>query len=482
MISDAKHRRFEQLEHRRFEQPPDRRAGETARRGAGETRRRERLRFYVVLAALAGFNLWHGHAMGLGHDEAYYWVYSRFLDWGYFDHPPAVAAMVALGYSLLGGELGVRLAFIAMQLGAIILMWRMTDRRDALLFWVIVLSLPLFQVGGTMALPDMPLIFFAILFLLAFKRYMERDGLTRTIALSAAAALMLYSKYHGILVIAFTLAAAPGLMKRRTFWAGALLAVLLFLPHLVWQAQHDFVSVRFQLSRPPDWLDPGLIGEYLAGQIGAAGLFSGLILLYLVISRRSADRFERVLKFNCLGILGFFLIMSLKGKVEANWTQVAFIPLAVLGHRHLQRTGGLRRWAIALALLPIVLIFAVKLVFVFPPAESRALRRAYEFHDWEEITLKIERYAGGLPVVATTYPHASSISFYSGEIVPALNLGSRDNQFTIWNFEKELLDREVCFVNGAEIPGAYRIDTRQGDRLYLLRGMTVGEIKDRFGE
>jgi hypothetical protein len=22
-------------------------------------------------------------------DEAYYWVYSKFLDWGYFDHPPS---------------------------------------------------------------------------------------------------------------------------------------------------------------------------------------------------------------------------------------------------------------------------------------------------------------------------------------------------------------------------------------------------------
>ena len=26
-------------------------------------------------------------------DEAYYWVYSKFLDWGYFDHPPMVAVL-----------------------------------------------------------------------------------------------------------------------------------------------------------------------------------------------------------------------------------------------------------------------------------------------------------------------------------------------------------------------------------------------------
>jgi 4-amino-4-deoxy-L-arabinose transferase-like glycosyltransferase len=443
---------------------------------------REQMRFYLILAALAVFNVWHSHAMGLCHDEAYYWLYSKFLAWGYFDHPPMVAAAIALGRSLMGGELGVRLIFLVMELGAIVLTWRMTNRRDALLFWAIVLSLPLLQVGGTLALPDMPLIFFATLFLLIVRRYIERDGIFPAIALAVSAALMLYSKYHGILVIGFTLAAAPGLMRRKTFWMAAGLTVLLFVPHIVWQARNDFISVRFQLSRAPDWLNTGLILEYLAGQVGSAGLFSGLILLYVLIFKfRSADTFERVLKLNAAGILAFFLVMSLKGKVEANWTQVAFIPLAVIGHACLQQAPRLRKWTMRLALLPIVLIFAVRLVFVFPPENSRALRRAYEFHDWPEITLKVTRYAGDLPIVARTYPHAASLSFYSGSIVPAINLGSRDNQFTLWKLERGILDRPVCYVSGRQIPGAYKIETRQGDRLYLIRGMNISEIRRRFG-
>ena len=44
-------------------------------------------------------------------DEAYYWVYSKFLDWGYFDHPPMVALLIKLGYSIFQNELGVRLLF-----------------------------------------------------------------------------------------------------------------------------------------------------------------------------------------------------------------------------------------------------------------------------------------------------------------------------------------------------------------------------------
>jgi hypothetical protein len=328
----------------------------------------------------------------------------------------------------------------------------------------------------------MPLIFFATLFLLIIRRYLEHDHLILALALGLSAVLMLYSKYHGILVIGFTLAAAPGLMKRKSFWVGAALTVLLFVPHLVWQVQHDFPSVRFQLSRPPDWFNADLILEYIVGQVGSAGLFSGLILLYVLAFKfRPADTFGRVLKFNSAGILVFFLAMSLKGKVEANWTQVAFIPLAIIGHGYLQHTRRLRKWTMGLALISIALIIAVRLIFVFPPADSHALRRAYEFHDWRDITLKVTRYAGDLPVVASTYPHAASLSFYSGRIVPAINLGSRDNQFTLWKLERDILDREVCFVYGSEIPGAYMIETRQGDRLYLIRGMTIAEIIQRFG-
>ena len=42
-------------------------------------------------------------------DEAYYWVYSKYLDYGYFDHPPMIAVLVKMGYAIFPNELGVRL-------------------------------------------------------------------------------------------------------------------------------------------------------------------------------------------------------------------------------------------------------------------------------------------------------------------------------------------------------------------------------------
>lgn len=438
-------------------------------------------RFYLILVILLGLNLWQAYKMGLCHDEAYYWVFSRFLDWGYFDHPPMVAAGIAAGYWLIPNELGVRLLFVIMQVVAIACMWKLTNRRDASLFWILILSFPLLQVGGILALPDMPLFFFATLFLVAVKRYIVKDDWVSIAAMSVCASLMLYSKYHGVLVILLTMIAAPALLRRKTFWIIVVSTVVLLLPHILWQVDHDLVSVRFQLSREPDWFRPGLILEYVIGQIGSAGILSGIILLYLVIFRaRSKEAFERVLRLNCVGLLAFFLIMSLKGKVEANWTLVAYSPLAILGHKFLQQQRRLRKWVMWLALIPIVGSFAVKAIFVFPPEESTLLRRAYEFSDWRQITGEVEDFAEGLPIAAGTYPHAASLSFYSGQPVPALNIRSRENQFSLLRLEEGLGESQVCFVSNFPIPDATMMSLRQGDRIYLLKGLTVAEIESRF--
>ena len=46
--------------------------------------------------------------MELTSDEGYYWFYSQRLQWGYYDHPPLIAALIKAGCSLFPGELGVR--------------------------------------------------------------------------------------------------------------------------------------------------------------------------------------------------------------------------------------------------------------------------------------------------------------------------------------------------------------------------------------
>jgi hypothetical protein len=436
---------------------------------------------YIVLAALLCINLVQGFFMGLAHDEAYYWVFSKYPDWGYFDHPPLTAPVVGAGYWLIPNELGVRFFFLIMLAVSLLWMWRMTNRKDGALFLTLVLSFALFQIVAILATPDTPLLFFATLFFLVMKKFLERDDLLSVLLLALSMAFMLYSKYHGVLVILFTILAVPALLKKNSFYMATALGVLLFLPHIIWQVRHGFITIAFQLGRASDWCNPDYIVDYVVGQIAAAGVFSGLILYYLLFLRfRSGSAFERIMKFNCIGTLAFFLLASLKGRVEANWTVVAYVPLGIIGHKYLQTRPRLRKMTMVLALLPIGILIALRALMTAPPDNLWGLRRAYEFSDWPGLTEEIEEFAGGLPIAANLYQHAASISFYSGVVTTSLNISSRANQFTLLRLEDRLLDCKICFVSSFEIQGSTRIELRQGGAIYLTNDFTVWELRSRF--
>ena len=54
--------------------------------------------FWLIVQSIVAFNA------ELFHDEAYYWMYSKYPDWGYFDHPPLVAMLIKIGNFInLGG-------------------------------------------------------------------------------------------------------------------------------------------------------------------------------------------------------------------------------------------------------------------------------------------------------------------------------------------------------------------------------------------
>src|SRR3982751_1833320 len=72
-------------------------------------------------------------------DEAYYWLYSRFLDWGYFDHPPMVALFIKAGYSIFQNEFGTRILTILSNSVCLFLMWLVVKQYRVKAKWFILL-------------------------------------------------------------------------------------------------------------------------------------------------------------------------------------------------------------------------------------------------------------------------------------------------------------------------------------------------------
>src|ERR1700730_8069426 len=151
---------------------------------------------------------------GLFDDEAYYWVYSRFLDWGYFDHPPMIALLIKIGYAIFPNELGVRLLVAILSTASLWLIEKLLNEKNDKLFYGIALSMAVLQLGGIIAVPDIPLLFFTTLFFIVYKRFVANPNLLNCIWTGFCIALLFYSKYHGFLVVVFTLASNPRLLLR----------------------------------------------------------------------------------------------------------------------------------------------------------------------------------------------------------------------------------------------------------------------------
>src|SRR5688572_17802734 len=96
----------------------------------------------------------------LYNDEAYYWAYSRFIQWGYFDHPPMIALMIRAGYELVPNELGVRLFSVILITLTIGILFRLSKVENQKLFALLIFSIFPFHLFGFTSMPDSPLLFF----------------------------------------------------------------------------------------------------------------------------------------------------------------------------------------------------------------------------------------------------------------------------------------------------------------------------------
>ena len=159
----------------------------------------------LFFAAWLLINLIQAYTTELFDDEAYYWVYSRFPALGYFDHPPMIAILIKTGYSIFQNEFGVRLLVVLLNTASILIVYQLIHDRDNKLFYAIAGSVAIAQVGGILAVPDVPLLFFVSLFFYLYQRFLLKMDVWNSILLGICIALMLYTKYHGILIVLLTL-------------------------------------------------------------------------------------------------------------------------------------------------------------------------------------------------------------------------------------------------------------------------------------
>jgi len=414
-------------------------------------------------------NLLQAGTTELFDDEAYYWVYSKFLAWGYFDHPPMIALLVKGGYFLFHNELGVRLFVTVLSTATLIIIYDLLPQKNKRLFFSIACSLAILQIGGMLAVPDIPLCFFTAVFFWFYRRFLQKPSLTNALLLGLGMTLMLYSKYHGVLIILFTLTSNIKLLKQPLAYVSVLFAALLFIPHLLWQLNHGFPSVQYHLfERGFSGYEIYYTTDYLLGQILIAGPLMGWLLIWQSFRYKTSDLFERALKFSLLGFYGFFLLMTLKGNVEANWTIPALVPLIIISHQALLNN---KKWKNVLwksVPFTLFIVLSVRIYMMLDIAPMSWMPKD-EFHQNKKWTSVIKEKAGNLPVVfIDSYQKASKYWFYTGTTSFSLNTYLyRRNNFNFWPIENSLQGKSVYAV-------VYKDSTWFND---IIEKTTGGEIR-----
>jgi Dolichyl-phosphate-mannose-protein mannosyltransferase len=381
-------------------------------------------------------------------DEAYYWVFSQYLDWGYFDHPPMIAVLVKMGYAIFPNELGVRLFPLLLNVFSLFIIEKLIDKKNSLLFYAIALSIAVLQLSGFVAVPDIPLIFFTALFFLCYKKFIGNFSLLNTFLLGLSVTLLLYSKYHAVLIVFFVLISNPKLFTKYQVYLAGIIALLLFTPHLWWQYQHDWVSFRYHLfeSNVNDY-KPSFTTDYIIGQLLLPGPIAGFILLPAAFLYKPKNETEKALRFTMIGIYGFFLLSSFRGKVEGNWTSPVLVSLIILSHQFLNEKFKWQKTLYKLLPITLILVLFARVIMLADILPVTAIRERY--HGWKEWPKEMRERTKGLPVVfSNSYQRASKYWFYSGQMTLSQSwYRERRNNYNFWPIEDSLLGKPVYFMD-----------------------------------
>ncbi len=374
-------------------------------------------------------------------DEAYYWMWSKHLAGGYYDHPPGVAVVIRLGTMIAGDtELGVRLVSILLALP---MSWAVY-RTAAILFGgrrvaataTILLNVTLMAAVGTLIVtPDSPLLVASSFVLFFLAKVLETGRGAWWLAVGAAAGAALLSKYTSLFfgpAILIWLVSVPKLRRWLISpwpYLGGLAALAIFSPVILWNADHHWISFIKQIGRARiEDFRPAFIAELIPTQIAFATplvWILGAMGLYALFKRNVGALAPRALiSATFWTIVAYFIWHSLHARVEANWFAPVYPAFAIAAAvaAHLARWEGrprrmvdfCQRWAASSGILLFALLIVQANTGVLSGYRRDATVRSVGV-GWRELAGEIEAVrarVGAACVLAPDYGTTGWLAFY----------------------------------------------------------------------
>jgi 4-amino-4-deoxy-L-arabinose transferase-like glycosyltransferase len=213
----------------------------------------------ILLAIAAAVTLVHlltNNRYGFHRDELQFLSDALHLDWGFVAYPPITPFLERIGLAIFGVSLvGLRLFSVVAQAGAVVVTGLMARElgggrlaQVAAALTIALSPLPMFE-GTEFQYSSFDYLWWVLVAYFVI-RLLNTENPQWWLAIGATVGIGLLTKYTMLFFVAGILAGLLLTSSRRFFrngwfWGGIALALLIFLPNLVWQMRHDFISLHF---------------------------------------------------------------------------------------------------------------------------------------------------------------------------------------------------------------------------------------------
>jgi hypothetical protein len=428
--------------------------------------------------------------IGLGVDESYVVSIARMFSLSYFDHPPLHLWIIWLTTHLTNTEIGIvlRFPFILLFAATTWMMYRLGTR----LFseWAGVYAALLLNVSavfslstGSWILPDGPLMFFMMAATLVLEQLFFPPIVKPSWELWAAAGLLIglgmLAKYHAVfLAVGSFIFMITSKERRRMLltlrpYAALVIACIVFLPVVVWNQEHNWISFLFQGARGTakgffplkmlsniagqaawvlPWIWGPLVWFFLKGFLGGPGhpkwqplqdrkwflccLAAGPIVLFTIATLWGAQ-----------GLFhwqapGYLLALPLLGHATAEWLTKGCI---------------MARWwlkASVIAFVAIIIILgshtATGWIKTVQPTWFAQGDPTVEALDWRDLSVYLDEkgllHSQAKFVVAPHWIDAGKIDYVLGGEIPVLCLSNEPHHFAFMHNPAEFKGADALII------------------------------------
>jgi 4-amino-4-deoxy-L-arabinose transferase-like glycosyltransferase len=454
---------------------------------------------------------------GLHRDELDILMNARQLDWGYVAYPPLTPFIARIALTIFGAWLpGLRL-FSALAQGGVILLAGlmardMGGRRSAqVLAALAAASAPVALMAGTLIqymafdyLWWVVVAFFTV-------HLLATDDPHYWLGIGAGIGLGMLTKFtiaFGVagLVIAVLITPARKYMRSKWLWLGAVLALAIYMPNLIWQIQHSFISLDFLSAIHARDIQWGRAAEFLPEQFySATNPFSIPLWAAGLLACLFAPAMKRFRLLAWMFLVTFIVFLVNHGR--GYYTGPSYVMLLAAGSAWLERwlgahTPNTRRAGIGVLLGLQTLGALVGIVLIKPvaPVNSPLWKTTSEINNevvemigWQDLTAQVARVYQSIPdneklrtvILAGNYGEAGALDFYGPEYhLPRIISGANSlwgrgygdvepETFIVVGFDRGYAEYffQICQFTG-QVTNQYGVSNEESSRhnnLYVCR-------------